>query len=173
MSLYVTRDGLGVWQSGVGVTGVFKLQAGDEVEFSVAVVDAKPKSGYLNMALVNTVTDHKVAEMMLKPNLWTPGVEQSFGDGVYGMRFVITNTTTNPAVIDASKLNIGSFIARGGSAVADMATSDLPIPNYYTPSAFIDVYYNRPSQQLRLTRGSQYLKASDKFDFWFTYTKKN
>lgn len=99
MALYITRSNLGVWQSGVGVTGVFKLQAGDEVEFKVSKIDSKPKSGYLNMALVNTVADHKVAEMMQKPNLWTPGVEQSFGDGVYGKRFTgtfnIANGTSN------------------------------------------------------------------------------
>lgn len=97
MALYITRSNLGVWQSGVGVTGVFKLQAGDEVEFNVSKIDSKPKSGYLNMALVNTVADHKVAEMMQKPNLWTPGVEQSFGDGVYGMRVQIASLTTTPA----------------------------------------------------------------------------
>lgn len=97
MALYITRSNLGVWQSGVGVTGVFKLQAGDEVEFNVSKVDSKPKSGYLNMALVNTVADHKVAEMMQKPNLWTPGVEQSFGDGVYGYRIQIASLTTTPA----------------------------------------------------------------------------
>lgn len=160
------------WNSGVGVSTLLRLRAGDRVKVLYTSISGA-NTGRVNMALSQVVDDKRVAEAMLKPNLWTPGVEQSFGDGVYGMRFVITNTTTNPAVIDASKLNIGSFIARGGSAVADMATSDLPIPNYYTPSAFIDVYYNRPSQQLRLTRGSQYLKASDKFDFWFTYTKKN
>lgn len=106
MALCITRDGLGVWQSGVGVTGVFKLQAGDEVEFKVSRVDSKPKSGYLNMALVNTVADHKVAEMMQKPNLWTPGAEQSFGDGVYGMRWVGKVTTpagtTNPTYTSLS-----------------------------------------------------------------------
>lgn len=160
------------WNTGVGVSTLLRLRAGDRVKVLYTSISGA-NTGRVNMALSQVVDDKRVAEAMLKPNLWTPGVEQSFGDGVYGMRFVITNTTTNPAVIDASKLNIGSFIARGGSAVTDMAASDLPIPNYYTPSAFIDVYYNRPSQQLRLTRGSQYLKASDKFDFWFTYTKKN
>lgn len=160
------------WNTGIGVSTLLRLRTGDRVKVVYDSMNAV-NTGRVNMALSQVVDDKKVAEAMLKPNLWTPGVEQSFGDGVYGMRFVITNTTTNPAIIDASKLNIGSFIARGGSAVTDMATSDLPIPNYYTPHAFIDVYYNRPSQQLRLTRGSQYLKASDKFDYWFTYTKKN
>lgn len=160
------------WNSGVGVSTLLRLRAGDRIKILYTSISGA-NTGRVNMALSQVVDDKKVAEAMLKPNLWTPGVEQSFGDGVYGMRFVITNTTTNTVVIDASKLNIGSFIARGGSAVADIATSDLPIPNHYTPSAFIDFYYNRPSQQLRLTRGSQYLKASDKFDFWFTYTKKN
>lgn len=170
---YLTINGDSAsWNYGVGVSTLLRLRAGDRIKILYNSINSA-NTGRVNMVLSQVVDDKKVAEAMLKPNLWTPGVEQSFGDGVYGMRFVITNTTTNPAVIDASKLNIGSFIARGGSAVADMATSDLPIPNYYTPTAFIDVYYNRPSQQLRLTRGSQYLKASDKFDFWFTYTKKN
>lgn len=87
----------------MNTSGLVKLKAGDELQvrfylgWEDSSVTSITRTGSASFALVNTVTDHKVAEMMLKPNLWTPGVEQSFGDGVYGYRVQIASLTTTPA----------------------------------------------------------------------------
>lgn len=80
---------------GIGASSVWKLKAGDTIRLRSG--GSVEQTGKFFFALVNTVADHKVAEMMQKPNLWTPGVEQSFGDGVYGYRVQIASLTTTPA----------------------------------------------------------------------------
>lgn len=71
------------------------------------------------VSLVQVDTEEKkVAEVMLKPNLWTPGVEQSFGDGVYGMRyqgkFTMSSNTSN-VTLD-SDFPAMNFLSSGGWA---------------------------------------------------------
>lgn len=185
MALYITtRSNIGVWQSGVGVTGVFKLQAGDEVEFKVSRVSPKPKSGYLNMALVNTVADHKVAEMMLKPNLWTPGVEQSFGDGVYGYRVQIASLTTTPAtgsnatalapVLPAS-LKAKHVLDWGGTYL-NSNNYFWSIPGSYTGGEHILYISNHTgapngNDEWSITITSTAAGTMRNFDIWVLYTK--
>lgn len=170
MALYITRSNLGVWQSGVGVTGVFKLQAGDEVEFNVSKVDSKPKSGYLNMALVNTVADHKVAEMMQKPNLWTPGVEQSFGDGVYGMR--VSGTFSSSISQDnLAQLGAGAKPISSGGSVSNASTSwSLPFVNANSTITAQSIgVFTSSTGGLCVRIGSDMYKG--KYDIWCLYTK--
>lgn len=185
MALYITtRSNIGVWQSGVGVTGVFKLQAGDEVEFNVSRVGPKPKSGYLNMALVNTVADHKVAEMMMKPNLWTPGVEQSFGDGVYGYRVQIASLTTTPAtgsnatalapVLPAS-LKAKHVLDWGGTYL-NSNNYFWSIPGSYTGGEHILYISNHTgapngNDEWSITITSTAAGTMRNFDIWVLYTK--
>lgn len=170
MALYITRSNLGVWQSGVGVTGVFKLQAGDEVEFNVSKVDSKPKSGYLNMALVNTVADHKVAEMMQKPNLWTPGVEQSFGDGVYGMR--VSGTFSSSISQDnLAQLGAGAKPISSGGSVSKASTNwSLPFVNANSTITAQSIgVFTSSTGELCVRIGSDMYKG--KYDIWCLYTK--
>lgn len=170
MALYITRSNLGVWQSGVGVTGVFKLQAGDEVEFNVSKIDSKPKSGYLNMALVNTVADHKVAEMMQKPNLWTPGVEQSFGDGVYGMRVSGTFSSSN-SQDNLAQLGAGAKPISSGGSVSKASTNwSLPFVNANSAITAQSIgVFNSSTGGLCVRIGSDMYKG--KYDIWCLYTK--
>lgn len=170
MSLYITRSNLGVWQSGVGVTGVFKLQAGDEVEFCVSKVGSKPKSGYLNMALVNTVADHKVAEMMQKPNLWTPGVEQSFGDGVYGMR-VSGTFSSSTSQDNLAQLGAGAKTISFGGSVSNASTNwSLPFVNANSTITAQSIgVFTSSTGGLCVRIGSDMYKG--KYDIWCLYTK--
>lgn len=176
MALYITRSNLGVWQSGVGVTGVFKLQAGDEVEFDVAKVDSKPKSGYLNMALVNTVADHKVAEMMQKPNLWTPGVEQSFGDGVYGQRFVGTISAAAKATNAATLLPAGhppiKLMSCGGEWEYSKGRT-MNVGMRWTSAQYASGLDNMTGVGDALNFGSvcPLARSNAKYDVWILYTK--
>lgn len=183
MSLTVVRDGLGVWQSGVGVTGVFKLQAGDEVQFPVSKVDSKPKSGYLNMALVNTVADHKVAEMMQKPNLWTPGVEQSFGDGVYGKRFTgttpaMTAGTQIQIVLDGARLWSNTTIISCGGELNRMKNNQwtIPLGHQFSTGVSVNVSFVGLIQEtglsLQVLENKTKPAGSDTYDVWFLYKKK-
>lgn len=170
MALYIARSNRGVWQSGVGVTGVFKLQAGDEVEFKVSKVDSKPKSGVLNMALVNTITDHKVAEMMLKPNLWTPGVEQSFGDGVYGMR--VSGTFSSSISQDnLAQLGAGAKPISSGGSVSNASTNwSVPFVNANSTIAAQSIgVFTSSTGGLCVRIGSDMYKS--KYDIWCLYTK--
>ena len=186
MALYITRSNLGVWQSGVGVTGVFKLQAGDEVKFDVSRVESKPKSGVLNMALVNAVADHKVAEMMLKPNLWTPGVEQSFGDGVYGIRYTgtIENTTagvraqktidTTHSTSNTVMINRGGTLdrsANGGFCLAPGDTLFGSTDKINTPGGAVHFEFNVTKNGVVLgyvDSGAPYTRP---YDVWMLYRK--
>lgn len=94
---YLTINGDSTsWNSGIGVSTLLRLRAGDRIKILYTSVSGA-NTGRVNMALSQVVDDKKVAEAMLKPNLWTPGVEQSFGDGVYGYRVQIASLTTTPA----------------------------------------------------------------------------
>lgn len=67
-------------------TQVTYLDAGDEVSLATGVFQGSAAGyggGELTVALISGGSP---AELMMKPNLWTPNTEIDFGDGVYGYR---------------------------------------------------------------------------------------
>lgn len=124
VSNYLSINGANTcWGRGINPMGTVYLKTGDRVSLNM-YGGSSAQTGRANIALVNTVTDHKTAELMLKPNLWTPGVEQSFGDGVYGMRLKGTTTLTANVENDVflpgvpgtvQIINVGGYSNIGGA----------------------------------------------------------
>lgn len=153
-------------------TALFKLKAGDLLSLRHSSQDVAKNNVQLNIALVNTITDHKVAEMMLKPNLWTPGIEQSFGDGVYGIRFEgkytsstsgITNlylgtTTFTPHILnfggEYTRNNYNSFSLPIGTSLDDGQQSTVG----WFKNKWVFRAYDTNSKPMA-------------YDVWFLYTK--
>lgn len=77
------------WGRGINPMGTVYLKTGDRVSLNM-YGGSSANDGRANIALVNTV-EKNIAEVMLKPNTWAVGVEQSFGDGVYGYRTQIAS----------------------------------------------------------------------------------
>lgn len=171
----VTHNGVDThvdWSSAsLNNTALLKLEAGDLVAVKHSGQDVAKSNVRFNIALVNTVTDHKVAELMNKPNLWTPGVEQSFGDGVYGLRLQFTGTASTNQQINLSQYNPGRFIDYGGTITVDAGETEAMFPCWYSNVANADMWLEKPNKVMHIVRGTQYSVASDKFDIWMLYTK--
>lgn len=45
-------------------------------------------------------------ELKNNPQLWTPGQEYDFGDGIYGVKLTITNNSSSDTTVDLSKYNV-------------------------------------------------------------------
>lgn len=153
-------------------TALFKLKAGDLLSLKHASQDAAKNNVQLNIALVNTVTDHKVAEMMLKPNLWTPGVEQSFGDGVYGIRFEgkYTSSTSGVTNLDLGTTTFTPHILNfGGEYTRDNYNSfSLPIGTSLDDNQQSTVGWFKNKWVFRAYDANSRPMA---YDVWFLYTK--
>lgn len=96
VSNYLSINGVSTcWGRGINPMGTVYLKTGDRVSLNM-YGGSSAQTGRANIALVNTV-EKNIAEVMLKPNTWAVGVEQNFGDGVYGYRVQIASLTTTPA----------------------------------------------------------------------------
>lgn len=114
------------------------------------------------------------AETMLKPNTWAVGVEQDFGDGVYGLRFKVENSASTDTIINLNTLygvKPTHFINHGGTLTCDNGSAEATFPCYYTDEACAGLWYNKTTYEAHIARGSQYSKATDKFDIWILYRK--
>lgn len=89
---------------GLNDSATLQLKKGDKVNIRVWTDLETPqtitRTGRATFVLLEAASSASVnkAEMMLKPNTWAVGVEQNFGDGVYGYRtqiasFPITGST--------------------------------------------------------------------------------
>lgn len=85
----------------VSTSGNVRLNKGDKVYVVLANSWLTNVVGHASMVMTAPISRTEVsrAELMMKPNLWPAGVEQSFGDGVYGYRLQLTD-----AEIQATKL---------------------------------------------------------------------
>lgn len=96
VSNYLSINGvITCWGRGINPMGTVYLKTGDRVSLNM-YGGSSAQTGRANIALVNIV-EKNIAEVMLKPNTWAVGVEQNFGDGVYGYRVQIASLTTTPA----------------------------------------------------------------------------
>lgn len=171
VSNYLSINGANTcWGRGINPMGTVYLKTGDRVSLNM-YGGSSAQTGRANIALVNTVTDHKTAELMLKPNLWTVGVEQSFGDGVYGVRLQFTGTASSNQVIDLSQYAPKQFLNQGGRAIVDNGATETTFPCWYSANAYLGFWMEKINYNLHIVRGKQYSVATDKFDIWFTYLK--
>lgn len=156
------------WGRGINPMGTVYLKAGDRVSLNM-YGGSNAQTGRANIALVNTV-EKNIAEVMMKPNLWTPGVEQNFGDGVYGMR--VSGTFSSSITQDnLAQLGAGAKPISSGGSVSKASTSwSLPFVNANSPitAQSIGVFTNLTGG-LCVRIGSDMYKG--KYDIWCLYTK--
>lgn len=169
VSNYLSINGVNTcWGRGINPMGTVYLKTGDRVSLNM-YGGSSAQSGRANIALVNTVTDHKTAELMLKPNLWTPGVEQSFGDGVYGYRYqipTVVNRTTYPTPLTGFNNNTFKFINQGGQAVRANDNAPHCVSTYGGPFFWV----NNSGTLCLFTTGNDAYPAKN-LDMWCLYTK--
>ena len=174
VSNFLTVNGANTcWGRGLNPGGLVNLKAGGTVSLSL-YGGSSANSGRANIALVNTVADHKVAETMLKPNTWAVGVEQNFGDGVYGLRFKVENSASINIIINLNTVygvKPTHFIDNGGTLTCDNGATEATFPCYYTVEAFAGLWYNKNTYEAHIVRSKQYSKVTDKFDIWILYRK--
>ena len=159
------------WNSGVGVSTLLRLRAGDRIKILYTSISGA-NTGRVNMALSQVVDDKKVAEAMLKPNLWTPGVEQSFGDGVYGIRFEgkYTSSTSGVTNLDLGTTTFTPHILNfGGEYTRNNYNSfSLPIGTSLDDSQQSTVGWFKNKWVFRAYDTNSRPMA---YDVWFLYTK--
>ena len=83
-----------------------KLKKGDTINVGVYMggqTGAFTRNGQATFCLVNSMSTSTLTEIISQPWLWSENVEQSFGNNVYGTRFVGTYT---PKVISTSSTSI-------------------------------------------------------------------
>lgn len=167
-------------------SATLQLKKGDKVNIRVWTDLETPQTitctGRATFVLLEAASSASVnkAEMMLKPNLWTPGVEQSFGDGVYGIRTVIPSLSASsggavatiiPGTISAS---VKKYLSFGGSIIHPNGNF-WAIPFGLTTSGFCELY-----RQETNPGGGVFLQMSGlspangtvrNIDCWVLYTK--
>lgn len=174
------------------MTAVRKLTVGDILEVRLILPDVTPLvttplNATVTIAMVNC-TDRDTANVMLKPNLWTPGVEQSFGDGVFGMRIKgVTPAYTSRTGGERHNFNIGSFpastrfIQSGGNALVS-GEWDWPMGMAWGggPATAADdgklmfaisVYLDTTTATFWLSVQNTQASPGDQYDVWVLYTK--
>lgn len=172
---YLTINGDSTsWNSGIGVSTLLRLRAGDRIKILYTSVSGA-NTGRVNMALSQVVDDKKVAEAMLKPNLWTPGVEQSFGDGVYGVR--LTGTSNNKVDQDGVfkipgwSTTTSVMLQQGGSATTKLKIT-FPV-SWVNASTSITSqsfhFFISSNGSLNLRQGTE--TYGSRYDVWLLYTK--
>lgn len=157
------------WNTGIGVSTLLRLRAGDRVKVMYYSMNSA-NTGRVNMALSQVVDDKRVAEAMLKPNLWTPGVEQSFGDGVYGMR--VSGTFSSSISQDnLAQLGAGAKPISSGGSVSKASTNwSLPFVNANSTITAQSIgVFTSSTGGLCVRIGSDMYKG--KYDIWCLYTK--
>lgn len=149
-----------------------RLNKGDKVQLGIYQGGHSLQiSGTVTMALVNTLNENKVLELMNKPNLWVVGQEYDFGDGIYGVKLTLTNNSSTDSIIDLSKYNVSEIEKVEGKAVVDNGYAQALIPCCYSTSAFLSCWFEISSKLLHLVRGTQYSQSTDRFEINIWYKK--
>lgn len=156
-------------------TALLKLEAGDLVSVKHSAQDVAKSNVRFNIALVNTVTDHKVAELMLKPNLWTAGVEQSFGDGVYGKRWTGTYSAAANAQATVTLFPKGStpiHIINQGGEVEYRANQTMTLGGAWSTNYSVGIdNMLGAGNPCNLGIYTPNARTNCKYDVWLLYTK--
>lgn len=153
-----------------------ELKKGDKINVNVWVDLVNNTTytckGRATMVLLQPATSASVnkAEMMLKPNTWAVGVEQDFGDGVYGMR--VSGTFSSSISQDnLAQLGAGAKPISSGGSVSDASTNwSVPFVNANSTIAAQSIgVFTSSTGGLCVRIGSDMYKS--KYDIWCLYTK--
>lgn len=151
---------------------IVKLKKSQVLTFTLYASNSIPSfNGTITMALVNTLNENKVLELMNKPSKWVVGQEYDFGDGIYGVKLTLTNNSSTDSIIDLSKYNVSEIEKIEGKAVVDNGNTQALIPCCYTASAFLSCWLEIPRKLLHLSRGTQYSQSTDSFEINIWYKK--
>lgn len=156
------------WGRGINPMGTVYLKTGDRVSLNM-YGGSNAQTGRANIALVNTV-EKNIAEVMMKPNTWAVGVEQNFGDGVYGMR--VSGTFSSSILQDnLAQLGAGAKpISSGGSVSKASIYWSLPFVNANSTITVQSIgVFTSSTGGLCVRIGSDMYKG--KYDIWCLYTK--
>lgn len=168
VSNYLSINGANTcWGRGINPMGTVYLKTGDRVALNM-YGGSSAQTGRANIALVNTV-EKDIAEVMLKPNTWAVGVEQSFGDGVYGYRYqipTVVNRTTYPTPLTGFNNNTFKFINQGGQVVRANDNAPHCVSAYGGPFFWV----NNSGTLCLFTTGDGAYPAKN-LDMWCLYTK--
>lgn len=169
VSNYLSINGTNTcWGRGINPMGTVYLKTGDRVSLNM-YGGSSAQTGRANIALVNTV-EKNIAEVMLKPNTWAVGVEQNFGDGVYGMR--VSGTFSSSISQDnLAQLGAGAKPISSGGSVSKASTNwSLPFVNANSNIAAQSIgVFTSSTGGLCVRIGSDMYKG--KYDIWCLYTK--
>lgn len=156
------------WGRGINPMGTVYLKTGDRVSLNM-YGGSNAQTGRANIALVNTV-EKNIAEVMMKPNTWAVGVEQSFGDGVYGMR---ASGTFSSSIEQDNLAQLGAGakpISSGGSVSKASTNWSLPFVNANSTITAQSIgVFTSSTGGLCVRIGSDMYKG--KYDIWCLYTK--
>lgn len=169
VSNYLSINGTSTcWGRGINPMGTVYLKTGDRVSLNM-YGGSKAQTGRANIALVNTV-EKNIAEVMMKPNTWAVGVEQSFGDGVYGMR---ASGTFSSSIEQDNLAQLGAGakpISSGGSVSKASTNWSLPFVNANSTITAQSIgVFTSSTGGLCVRIGSDMYKG--KYDIWCLYTK--
>lgn len=169
VSYYLSINGTPTcWGLGINPMGTVYLKTGDRVSLNM-YGGSNAQTGRANIALVNTV-EKNIAEVMMKPNTWAVGVEQSFGDGVYGMR---ASGTFSSSIEQDNLAQLGAGakpISSGGSVSKASTNWSLPFVNANSPITAQSIgVFTSSTGGLCVRIGSDMYKG--KYDIWCLYTK--
>jgi hypothetical protein len=114
------------------------------------------------------------SDLMNKPNLWVPGVEYDFGDGVYGQRYTGTitvdaNVRSEIYINDAG--NVDTIVSCGGSI--EMAPNKHKfMVGVYDINGFSTGMFTYDGK-VAIESVSPVIRSGYAYDVWLTYTKTN
>lgn len=174
VSNYLSINGANTcWGRGINPMGTVYLKTGDRVSLNM-YGGSSAQSGRANIALVNTV-EKNIAEVMMKPNTWAVGVEQNFGDGVYGVR--LTGTSNNKVDQDGVfkipgwSTTTSVMLQQGGSATTKLKIT-FPV-SWVNASTSITSqsfhFFISSDGNLNLRQGTE--TYGSRYDVWLLYTK--
>lgn len=174
VSNYLSINGANTcWGRGINPMGTVYLKTGDRVSLNM-YGGSSAQTGRANIALVNTV-EKNIAEVMMKPNTWAVGVEQNFGDGVYGVR--LTGTSNNKIDQDGVfkipgwSTTTSVMLQQGGSATTKLKIT-FPV-SWVNASTSITSqsfhFFISSDGNLNLRQGTE--TYGSRYDVWLLYTK--
>lgn len=174
VSNYLSINGVNTcWGRGINPMGTVYLKTGDRVSLNM-YGGSNAQTGRANIALVNTV-EKNIAEVMLKPNTWAVGVEQNFGDGVYGVR--LTGTSNNKVSQDGVfkipgwSTATSVMLQQGGSATTKLKNT-FPV-SWVNASTSITSqsfhFFISSDGNLNLRQGTE--TYGSRYDVWLLYAK--
>ena len=164
----------GSLSTGTGIAStssiVIKLKKNQEVTFAIWAQNSIPQiNGTITMALVNSLNENKVLELMNKPNLWVVGQEYDFGDGVYGKRVQHNGTTKDVILLSASESSNTTKIFSWGGSFRNNNNNVWSLPAAGNGMNLIELW--RDDKNSTYSWNLEASANGSEWDVWILYTK--